>query len=265
MADLFGTGFIWPLAAGTPADPTVAYIASTKIIQLLNERHLSCNVLVTVADCTAIELLFEESIDGETTWRRVHEVSIPGAVVGVHRCSVDLPEASAIRVSARRLGGTAASRLSVSAEARPRGQAYGRNRQPIELEAAQDAGVLAWHDGAGVADSLTAAYVAGDWVPVGPATEATLNCAVDTPVALASVDIQIDVTPDEGTTVTPVDAINNVAGGIIDRDDNQNALPATAGNHMLRFTVEPGTRVRASAKRTGNGANLLAILRLYKV
>ena len=259
-----GRGYIWPDVAGTPTDPSAAFVVGP-VFEIGIETDLVCEVAVATLAATAVEFLLEVSFDGQTTWRE-HEIrSIPGASIATHRIVLHAPEHCAARLSARRIGGGANTDLTVHALARGAAGQPGRDGQPIELDEAGSAGVLAFHT-AGATKALADAFAAGDWIPVGPATEARVRFTLSGG-ATTSADFSIDMTPDGGTTIVPLPVINALSGaGLADVDDRIYVGPGTDGEHTLpRLQVSPGTRIRIRAKKTGAASSCLARVYLYRV
>jgi hypothetical protein len=127
------------------------------------------------------------------------------------------------------------------------------------------AGMNAFHT-AGAAKALTTSLVAGSWLDVEGATEGVLGLVVSG-TAATSVNVQLAWSPDGGTTIYPLPAVNFIDGGQIDTDDNEYVTPGAAGKHTIVVSFPPRGSVCAYAKRSGGDAttSLLAILYPYKV
>lgn len=258
-----GRGYIWPDVAGTPSDPTASFVVGPAF-EVGIETDLVCEVAVATLAATAIEFLLEVSFDGETTWRE-HEIrAIPGASIATHRIVLHAPEHCAARLSARRIGGGANTDLTVHALARGAAGQPGRDGQPIELDEAGSAGVLAFHT-AGAAKALADAYATGDWIPIGPATEARVAFVLSGGPT-TSTEFKVDMTPDGGTTVIPLPVVNALSGaGVVDIDSRVYVAAGADGTYSLpRLMVSPGTRIRVQAKKTGAAANCLARVYLFR-
>ena len=260
---LIGRGYVWPVAAGTPADPTAAYVLGPEF-SVGPETELACRVAVTVAEATALEMRLDISVDAGTTWTEHSVHAIPGATVATHAVVLSPPEHCLVRLAVRRIGGGATTRVSVYAQARRDQGKGGRYGQPPELAVAGSSGMVCLSN-AGAVLALDVAHTAGPWLPVGPATEAMIRYTLSGGPT-TSCDVKIDWSPDGGTTVVPLPAVNAIAAGSVDHDDALYVGPGSNGEHMVPLvTVTPGTHIRVSAKRTGAAVNGLFRAYLYRV
>ena len=252
----FGQGPIWPDAAGTPTDPSVAYILSTRELEVVGSTELLCRGAVTGEGCTAIELLVEVATDPGETWRVVERRTIPGACIGNHQVSISLPYTCLCRLSARRLGGSVSTLLVVHAEARPWLGELTSDGQPLELAEHQEAGVVCWSDGAAppVAQALQLAYglgpaVGGTWFDAAGANELVVYATLLGPTT--SVEMQLEESLDNGVTSAMLDA-------------SEVSVDGANGTYRASWPCLSRGRYRLWAKRTGAAATMLALVRSFR-
>ena len=267
----YARGPTWPNIAGTPTDPTVAYVASARTIDIREESEITLQVVVAGGAAIAVQLLLEVSLDNETTWRPLHRITIPGAAIGTHDALVRLPQYCQCRMSARRWGGTANTLIFVTGTARlPASDLY-LDGQPLELAGHQAAGIDCWSDGAGAAAATGAAFVSGplldtDWVPVGRATSGVLE--ITTVGATTSLELQIVESADDTVTEYSLEAVNNIVLGVVNTMPRviqiQSGVGAlAAGTYRREIDVTPGTAILVRAHDTGAAVDLLVRIRLY--
>ena len=128
-------------------------------------------------------------------------------------------------------------------------------------------GIDAWSDGAKAAKVLPTIGTTGLTAYTAFKTrganrlEVLLNVAAD---AATTVHLAIEDT-DDGTNYFRVEAINSVSSGVVDQDSARWDCPGGTGLYKVTATVDPGTKVRILAARTGGTATtLLAKARLIR-
>lgn len=258
---------VWPSLAGAAADPTAAYVASTRTFWVGKRAFLHGNAIVTLAAGAvvpeAILILVERSLNFGGAWAEYATVTIPASAVGTHRFDLQLSEYALYRISAMRSGGTANTRLVITADVVETPAFRGRDGLAIELQNAKEVGLLCWHN-AGAAEALGLAYAAstsGVWNPVGRANRAGIVTTLSVNAATTH-EIQVHESPD----ATPTDLIrgvtNSVVAGVVNQTVRQYQLGGAVGTYLTVLEVEPGSRIRIYAKYTG-GAAPNCIGRLY--
>jgi len=262
VADLGGKGYLWPDADGTAKVLTTAFVAATTTPYLTISGHLLIKLVVAGYSPVAVEIKAEVSFDGES-WIEWQAKVVPGASIGTHYATLSLPDHAQVRLSAKRWGGSTSTTLQVYAYARRDLGVPGRSGQPIELRAAAEDGVLCWRSSTAAVALSTSAY-AGDWVPVGEATEAIFRGTVSEASSITAVNVRVDWSPDGGTTVVPYEAVNGApSSGSVDHDDGANVGPGGTGEHMRRLPTHPGSAIRAACSRTAGVGSLIGRIYLY--
>lgn len=261
---LDGAAQVWPSVGGAAADPTAAYVASTRTFWVGKRAILHGNAIVSVVAADAIQILVERSLNFGGAWAEYATVTIPAAAIATHRFDLPLAEYALYRISARRIAGTAATRLIVTADVTEQASYRGRDGLAIELQNAKEVGVLCWHN-AGAAEALGVAFgpsTSGGWIPIGRANRGRLVVTLTGGVATTH-EAQLHRSPDATPTDLLVDVTNTVAGGIRDVQTRQDRHSTGAnGTYVYTFDLDPGERVRAYLKYSG-GAAPNAIGRLY--
>lgn len=272
--------FAWPDAAGTPTDPgaTFAAVGAGPVYEVGEERDVLLVCAVTGADCRAIQIQVEAGITtaGVAAWYPYCVRTILGTVIGSHATVVKLPAGARVRVSARRFGGTANTRLTIRAQARVDVGEPNYNGQPLELARHQSVGIECWGDGAGaaVAPPASPAYApnpaaAGSQlrIPTGEADTLVIRYTVAV-LSATTIEFVVQESVDDGATFRALPAVSTVVGGVIDTDVGQESPSGVIGTYITReIAVRPGTLIRVDAQRTGGGAGttLLAYAHLYKL
>lgn len=270
----FGRGPVWPDLAGTPTDPTAAFVSSSRVLELHEiEGDLACRVVISGVACRAIQLIAEVSTDG-LVWREVDRKTTLGTTIGTHQASLHLTTPCLARIKARRYGGSANTLLAVHADARRELGERLIDDQPLELAGHQPAGIICWSDGAGAADTLGANWAAGPvaaphWIPVGVATHLVLECVISAGPG-ASIEVGLLESPDDAITTYYEEVINSVAGGVVNQMPQARQLQSGAGTiidgtYRAEFDVVPSTSVLVMARDAPPCVDLLARARFYRI
>lgn len=281
---IFPRGYIWPAASGTPQSLTNAFVASSVEFEVHQRSRLFCLATLGAGGVEDPGLLVrvDVSFDSGALWQNGYKyIAVPGLGVGVHAFFVDIPtnwHSATWRISCRDILGNVNTTISVWAEAIDSGADHVSSSvedQPIELYTARTTGVLAWHDGSGAADALTTNFALGptspaQWIPVGRANELEIWATTSGGPA-TSVEIQVDESCDDGSTVGAIPAINSITDGVVNLMPGQVQLQSASGtiaNGVYvshRVPLQPGSWIRLQAKRTGAAVSLLAYARLFRV
>jgi hypothetical protein len=276
-----GKVFVWPDLVGTPTDPDTAFatVGPGPVVEIGDESELTLELRCTAGVPRAWDVLVEVSFDAQTSWLPwyLSSVQCSTGATDTGGCRLELPRNCEARVSVRRWGGTANSRLAVYAVARknmPEPHCYG---QPLNLVNHQFAGIECWSDGAGApvlppiapAAHLPEPQAAATQlrIPTGEADTLVIEYTVS---ALACTTVQFEVresTDDFGSTAEdPV--INWVNAGVVSQSVAQESCTGALGTWKTRrIEVDPGTAFVVLAQITGGGAatRLIARARLYRL
>jgi hypothetical protein len=134
---LDGAAQVWPSVGGAAADPTAAYVASTRTFWVGKRAFLHGNAIVTLAAGAvvpeAVQVLVERSLNFGGAWAEFATVTIPAAAVMTHAFDLQLSEYALYRLSARRVGGTNNTRLVITADVSEVPAYRGRDGLAVEL------------------------------------------------------------------------------------------------------------------------------------
>jgi hypothetical protein len=275
-----GTGQVWPSESGAAADPGTSFTASSRIFRLGEESALLCKAVVSAGACRALEVLTEYSTNNGTDWEIASKVAIPGGTLGQHPFGIELPGDNRgevwLRMSVRRYGGSAATRVVVNATVVDTIGDLQVEGQPLELAGHQSAGIECWSDGAGAAALLpnTPAIAPGpaapagsiQWIPSGNANTIELDVTISTSDA-ATVELQIWESPDNLTT-TFVETIDTGSlAGIVPERVRSEQIVGTIGHRKATLPVTPNRMICVAAQYTTSVGTPKALIlaRLLKI
>ena len=274
-----GLQSIWPDEAGTATDPdtTFATVGNGPVYDVGTERELVLDATVTGSFVRAIEIMVEIQLNSGSWYPWVIKAAQGTNVATDHiGFKTTLPNNTRFRVSARRFGGNANTRLVIDGWLREAMGELSYYGQPVELVNHQLVGIECWGSGAGAHDHPAAGpnyapapAAAADQlrIPTGEADTLVIRYAVAA-LAATTIEFVVQESIDDGTTFRPLQAVNSVVAGVVSQTLAQESCTGAIGTFISReISVRPGTLIRVDAQRTGGGANteLLAYAHLYRL